>query len=120
MPTRNVGLPEKLEQEIDNLVTTGRYQNASEVRTNKMSGKSFFTPAPTTTQPLEKAWQEVVGLRSPGKRKIHPVRRAGDQPQPVSAVLELPIKRHKHSETRSKLLSQALGLLDLARVGDLS
>ena len=31
MPTRNVVLPEKLEQEIDNLVTTGRYQNASEV-----------------------------------------------------------------------------------------
>lgn len=31
MATRNVVLPEPLEQDIENLVTTGRYQNASEV-----------------------------------------------------------------------------------------
>ena len=31
MATRNVVLPEPLEQDIENLITTGRYQNASEV-----------------------------------------------------------------------------------------
>ena len=31
MVTRNVVLPEPLEQQIDNLVRSGRYQNASEV-----------------------------------------------------------------------------------------
>ncbi|TBU92066.1 type II toxin-antitoxin system ParD family antitoxin [Phytopseudomonas dryadis] len=31
MSTRNVVLPEPLEQGIENLVTAGRYQNASEV-----------------------------------------------------------------------------------------